>query len=70
MGDQSSILDAYLSWAWFRTVGEQISPGRFPHVEAMSKRHAERASAKRVAEIERAAQEELKAAGLYVGPKE
>jgi hypothetical protein len=36
----------------------------------MSKRHAERASAKRIAEIERAAQEELKAAGLYVGPKE
>jgi len=69
LGDTWSILDAYLSWAWFRTVGSQIPADSYPNIDAMTKRNADRPSAKRVAKIEADAIEQLKADGVWMQAK-
>jgi len=69
LGDDWSILDAYLSWAWSRAVGSQLPAETFPSVEALSKRHAERPSAQRVLAKDAEAAAELEAKGLSMAAK-
>lgn len=69
LGDSWSILDAYLSWAWFRTVGSQISKETFPAIEQMSQRHYSRPASLRVSKIEETEIAKLSAKGLWAAPK-
>lgn len=69
MGDTWSILDAYLSWAWFRAVGKHLPAEQFPAIDEMSKRHYARPASHRVREIEAEAIAGLEARGLFMKPK-
>jgi len=68
-GDQWSIIDAYLSWAWFRTVGSQIAASEFPNIDALSRRHCALPVAQKVTAIEAREIEALKSRGLFSAPK-
>jgi len=68
LGEDWSILDTYLSWAWSRAVGSTVSAAEYPAIEEMSKRHANRPAALRVAEIQAQANADLDARGASFKP--
>ncbi|WP_422344925.1 glutathione S-transferase family protein [Parasphingorhabdus sp.] len=70
LGENWSILDAYLAWIWFRITGAGFDAAAFPNIASHYQRANERPSAKAALEHEARAQEELSARGLaFVPPK-
>ena len=66
MGQDWSIIDAYLSWVWFRIAGAGFEVAAFPALADHHHRADARPSAQRALAIEAAAQDELQRAGLSV----
>ncbi|MEO9462390.1 MAG: glutathione S-transferase family protein [Marinomonas sp.] len=68
LGDQWSILDAYLAWVWFRITGAGFDTGAYPAISAHSQLSNARPSAQAALAREAQAQEELTARGLAFTP--
>ena len=68
-GDQWSIVDGYLFWAWWRIIGVGFSDGEFPNIRRHALRIQERPSVIRAMEREAAYVDQLKSEGLYVAPR-
>lgn len=68
-GDEWSIVDAYLFWAWWRVTGTGFPADEFPGIQAHEARMFERPSVQRAMEREAANVEVLKAEGIYKAPK-
>ncbi|KLE35922.1 glutathione S-transferase family protein [Aurantiacibacter luteus] len=66
MGQDWSIIDAYLSWVWFRIAGAGFEVAAFPALADHHHRADARPSAQRALAIEAAAQDELERAGFSV----
>lgn len=68
MGDDWSILDAYLAWIWFRITGAGFDAAAFPEIAAHYERAGERPSAKAALAHEEKARAELTQRGLAFEP--
>jgi glutathione S-transferase len=68
LGEQWSILDAYLGWIWFRITGAGFDPCDNPALQDHYSRASQRPSARAALVREEEAQAELKARGLYFSP--
>ncbi len=66
LGDDWSLLDAYLHWVWFRVTGAGFDAAPFPNLAAHHARMAERPAVQRALDRERQAEAELEARGLAV----
>ena len=68
LGQEWSILDAYLAWIWFRITGAGFDHSRFPALQGHFAKAAERPSAIAALKREEQAQADLKARGLFFQP--
>jgi len=68
-GDQWSIVDGYLFWAWWRVTGVGFPQEQFPNIVDHAARIIERPSVARAMASETANIEILKSEGLYIAPK-
>ncbi len=68
LGNDWSIIDAYLAWIWFRTTGAGFDPQTFPAVNSHYAAASARPSALAALAHEAQAQDELKARGLFFQP--
>jgi glutathione S-transferase len=68
LGSDWSIIDAYLAWIWFRVTGAGFDPHAFPALDRHYATASERPSALAALAREAAAQDELKARGLFFQP--
>ena len=68
LGDDWSILDAYLAWIWFRITGAGFAAGDFPTLQQHYANASQRPSAQAALTREEQAQHELKARGLHFQP--
>ncbi len=68
LGEEWSILDAYLAWIWFRITGAGFAADAFPTLEEHHAKASQRPSAKSALAREAKAQDELKARGLFFTP--
>ncbi|MEP5938248.1 MAG: glutathione S-transferase family protein [Erythrobacter sp.] len=68
LGQQWSILDAYLAWIWFRITGAGFESTTFPHIASHYDRAMDRPSAKATLDREAKSQEELEQRGLAFAP--
>lgn len=66
LGDQWSVLDAYLFWVWFRITGAGFDTALFPAIARHSTRMAERPAVQRALAREQDAEGELAAQNLSV----
>lgn len=66
LGEEWSVLDAYLFWVWFRITGAGFDACRLPAIAAHSRRMEERPAVQRALARERAAEDTLAAQGLAV----
>lgn len=68
LGENWSIIDAYLAWIWFRITGAGFATEIFKAIDTHYARASQRTSAKSALVHEARAQEELKARGLFFVP--
>ncbi|OYX66066.1 MAG: hypothetical protein B7Y88_06320 [Sphingomonadales bacterium 32-64-17] len=68
LGEEWSILDAYLAWIWFRITGVGFGHGDYPALQRHYAMACERPSALAALKHEEQAQDELKARGLFFQP--
>ena len=68
LGQDWSILDAYLAWIWFRITGAGFGQDDFPALQQHYANASRRPSARAALEREEKAQDELKARGLFFQP--
>lgn len=66
LGEEWSLLDAYLFWVWFRITGAGFAEEPFPNIAAHHARMQRRPSVERALAREEAAIEDLEKAGLTV----
>lgn len=66
LGDDWSILDAYLYWVWFRITGAGFDTAPFPAITDHARRMEERPAVQRALARERVAEQALAAQGLGV----
>lgn len=66
LGDDWSVLDAYLFWVWFRITGAGFDPADFAAISAHSARMTDRPAVQRATARELEAEAELAADGLAV----
>jgi glutathione S-transferase len=68
LGQDWSIIDAYLAWIWFRITGVGFDQAAYPDLQDHYSRAAQRPSAQAALSREETAQTELKARGLFFTP--
>jgi glutathione S-transferase len=68
LGNDWSIIDAYLAWIWFRVTGAGFDPQAFPAIDRHYAAASARPSALAALAREAAAQDELKTRGLFFQP--
>jgi glutathione S-transferase len=68
-GDRWSVLDAYISWIWFRITGSGFEQGAFPAIDEHYRRAMARPSAQAALAREAEAEAELDARGLLFRPQ-
>ncbi|WP_338240416.1 glutathione S-transferase family protein [Aurantiacibacter hainanensis] len=68
LGQDWSILDAYLAWIWFRITGAGFDQDEFPALKRHYAEASRRPSAQAALEREEKAQDDLKARGLFFQP--
>ncbi|GAA5054563.1 glutathione S-transferase N-terminal domain-containing protein [Erythrobacter westpacificensis] len=68
LGQDWSILDAYLAWIWFRITGMGFDEADYPALQRHHARACERPSAIAALDQEERAQDELRARGLFFQP--
>lgn len=68
LGQEWSILDAYLAWIWFRITGVGFDQDDFPALQRHYATARERPSALAALKHEEKAQDELRARGLFFQP--
>ena len=68
LGEQWSILDAYLGWIWFRITSAGFDPADYPALQEHYANASRRPSAQAALLREEEAQAELKARGLFFSP--
>jgi len=68
LGEDWSILDAYIAWIWFRLVGSGFDPDAFPAIRDHYERASARPSARAAARREARAEEELASRGQLFRP--
>jgi glutathione S-transferase len=66
LGEQWSVLDAYLYWVWYRITGAGFDASGFPAIAAHAARMEQRPSVQRALAREESAEAELAARGLAV----
>lgn len=66
LGDDWSILDAYLHWVWFRITGAGFDPAPFPAITDHARRMEQRPAVQRALVRERDAEQALAAQGVAV----
>lgn len=66
LGEEWSLLDAYLFWVWFRITGAGFDAAPFPNISAHYERMKARPAVQRALAREEAALQELAAKGLTV----
>ncbi|MEP0236196.1 glutathione S-transferase family protein [Roseibium sp.] len=68
-GENWSVVDGYLFWAWWRITGVGYSADQFPNIRDHAARSLERPSVARAMQREADNIEVLKSEGLYLAPK-
>jgi glutathione S-transferase len=66
LGEEWSLLDAYLFWVWFRITGAGFDPAPFPNIAAHHEQMKARPAVQRALAREEAALAELEAQGLAI----
>ena len=66
LGDDWSILDAYLHWVWFRITGAGFDTTPFPAITDQARRMEQRPAVQRALARERDAEQALAAQGVAV----
>ena len=66
LGEEWSLLDAYLFWVWFRITGAGFDPAPFPNIAAHHDRMKERPAVQRALAREEEALQELEQQGLTI----
>ena len=68
LGQDWSIIDAYLAWIWFRITGVGFDQAGYPALQGHYAKASERPSAQAALAREEKAQDELKSRGLFFQP--
>ncbi|MFT3906954.1 MAG: glutathione S-transferase family protein [Steroidobacteraceae bacterium] len=68
LGDEWSVVDAYLYWLWDQSTGAGVDAARFPNIAAHAARMAQRPAVRRAIQREADAYASLAAQGLALGP--